>query len=235
MNVTLKYEPKRFADLVFADETARAVCHRYALSNPYRPLMLWGPAGSAKTSTAKVIVAERYLRADYKGPIEQFNGADLTSKDQKKMENIASWLLSQGVEPIMIINELDEMDRSEQAKLRGWMDTWKLIKFIATTNATPTSEQTRGKLLGPLCSRFEKVHIAPPSLQDWLPRAEMIFAAEGYPQSTADLQELLGAFSGDVRGMLPIIEEGLEDLKANAAPVVLPKPLLHVVPGSGKT
>ena len=56
MTLEEKYEPKRFVELVFADQIARDTCARYAQSKPYKHLMLWGPPGSAKTTTARVIL-----------------------------------------------------------------------------------------------------------------------------------------------------------------------------------
>jgi replication-associated recombination protein RarA len=234
MNIAQKYEPKRFSELVFSDPISEAVCHRYSFTKPHKRLMLWGPPGSAKTTTARVITRERFLSSGYDGALEEFNGATSTSKDFETWLNIASWMQMNGEDPIIIINELDEMDWGEQAKLRAWMDKWTWINLVVTTNANPHVQERRGEIIPALCSRFELIQIARPSLQDWLPRASMIFAAEGHPQTAADLQQLLSTFSGDVRGMLPIIEEVLDGLKTNPVPVVLPKPLLHVVPGSGK-
>ena len=233
MSITVKYEPKRFTELVFADTYARNMCHRYAFNKPSKSLMLWGPAGSGKTTAARVIVNERFIRSGYEGHIEEFNGAELTSKDFLKLLNITNGMEFKSVEPILIINELDEMDRGEQAKLRAWMDRWKWVRIIATTNVNPYVQQVGSKLLDALRSRFECVQMKPPTLNDWLPRASNIFAAEGHPENEDDLRELLSEFSGDVRDMLPIIERTLDE--TNAATAVVPSPAiptLRVVKGS---
>jgi len=80
-----------------------------------------------------------------------------------------------------------------------------------------------------LQSRFELVQLAPPSLQDWLPRAQNIFQQEGYQVSHSDLTGLLSTFSGDVRGMLPLIEEALEHLQRSGTRPTAPKPTLKIV------
>jgi replication-associated recombination protein RarA len=92
MSFEEKYEPKHFSELVFADPVTKAICDRYATSKPYKPLMLWGPPGTAKTTTARVIVRERFRLAGCDGLFEEFNGADLTSKDFDKLVRVADYL-----------------------------------------------------------------------------------------------------------------------------------------------
>ena len=74
-------------------------------------------------------------------------------------------------EAILIINEFDEIEKEDQAKWRAWMDRQKWINLIVTTNEKPGIQGVRQKLMPALLSRFECVKLAPPSLQDWLPRA----------------------------------------------------------------
>lgn len=230
MNIEEKYEPQYLADLVFADKVAQAVCKRYATSSPYKPLMLWGPPGTAKTSTARVIVRERYRLAGFYGAIEEFNGDELASKDFDKLLNVASWLRFNMGEAILIINEFDGIDKADQAKFRAWMDKWKWINLVVTTNAQPGVAGVHQKFIPALLSRFERVELASPSLEDWLPRAEQIFLQEGHTVSQSDLSSLLSSFSGDVRDMLPVIEATLADLQQTKPGTQRRKPVLHVVP-----
>lgn len=223
-----KYEPQRFADLIFADQTAQATCHRYATSQPYKPLMLWGPPGTAKTTTARVIVRERYRAAGYDGAIEEFNAATLSPHDFDRISSIGSYLRFMSGDPIILINEFDEFERDVQAKFRAWMDEHKWINLVVTTNEQPGVQGVKQKLMPALQSRFERVELAPPSLQDCLPRALTILRQEGFTVSTQDLQFLLGTFSGDIRDMLPLLEEAVEQFRQNTLPPT-PKPSLTLV------
>jgi replication-associated recombination protein RarA len=233
MNIEEKYEPRRFAELVFADIAARDTCNRYATSKPYKPLMLWGPPGTAKTTTARVIVRERFLASGYDGHIEEFNGADIDASHFKKFLNVANLLKLNSTSPILIINEFDEIDKDDQKKFRSWMDTWKWIDLIVTTNEKPGIQGVRQKLIPALISRFERVELASPSLSDWLPRAQEIFAAEGHQVTQQELQQLLGTFDGDARDMLPLIEEALDGLSPSTPPSPS-KPSLRVVSSQAK-
>lgn len=235
MSFEEKYEPKHFSELVFADPVTKAICDRYATSKPYKPLMLWGPPGTAKTTTARVIVRERFRLAGCDGLFEEFNGADLTSKDFDKLVRVADYLQLHTDDPILIINELDELDMEEQAKFRAWMDRWKQIRLIVTTNEKPGLRGVKQKLMPALQSRFECVELAPPSLNDWLPRAQAIIRQEGFEVTQAELQQMLSHYQGDVRDMLPMIEEIIEGFRAEAS--LQPsgsatKPVLHVVSSS---
>ena len=223
-----KYEPHTVAELVFADKTAQATCQRYATSKPYKPLMLWGPPGTAKTTTARVIVRERYRVAGYDGAIEEFNAAELSPDDFEKLSNIGSFLRFTTGDPIVLINELDEFERDVQAKFRSWMDAHKWINLVVTTNEQPGVQGVRQKLMPALQSRFERVELAPPSLQDCVPRARAILQQEGFGVSTQDVQLLLSTFTGDIRDMLPLLEEAVEQLQQGTTPQP-PKPSLKVV------
>ena len=119
MQLKDKYEPKQFSDLIFADLIARNTCHRYATSTPSKPLMLWGPPGTAKTTTARVILAERcgleWCEIDY----PEFNGAEITTADFTKLENTGNWLSLNGQAPIVLINEVDEIDKADEPRFRA--------------------------------------------------------------------------------------------------------------------
>ncbi|PWG15591.1 AAA family ATPase [Salibaculum griseiflavum] len=223
-----KYEPQTVAELIFADKAAQATCQRYATGKPYKPLMLWGPPGTAKTTTARVIVRERYHAAGYDGAIEEFNGADLKPADFKKLLNVANMLQFACGEALLLINEFDEIAEQDQPKFRSWMDDYKWINLVVTTNEQPGVQGVKQKIMGPLQSLFERVELAPPSLKDCLPRAQAIVQQEGFTVSTQDLQVLLSTFTGDIRDMLPLLEEGIEQLRQGTPPQP-PKPSLQVV------
>ena len=229
MNIEEKYAPQCFADLIFADTTVESICHRYATSKPHKPLMLWGPPGTAKTTTARIIVKERHSSTEYESGFGEFNGADLSSSDFDKLLNTASALKLATRDPILIINEFDELPVEDQSKFRAWMDRWKWINLVVTTNEKPGIKGVRQKLIPALISRFECVELAPPSLSDVLPRARSIFQQEGHAVSDNDLQQLLSTYSGDIRCVLPLIEAALQGLSKNVTQPAPSKPKLQLV------
>jgi replication factor C subunit 3/5 len=212
-----KHEPQAMTELVFADATARQICERYAFKKPSKPLMLWGPPGTAKTVTARVIVRERYRAAGYDGAIEEFNGADLTPASFDKLLNVANMLNYACNDAVLVINEFDEIKEKDQPKFRSWMDKHKWITLVVTTNEQPGVKGVKQKLKPALQSRFERVELAPPSLADWLPRAQQIFQAEGFDVTQTQLQNLFSTSNGDFRDALPILEEAIDALHAGLA------------------
>lgn len=213
-----KHEPQSFNDLIFADEIARNICARYVHSTPYKPLLLWGEPGTAKTTTARVIVMERLRKHGYSDDIEELNGAGFKmDKMERKLLNMASIQRVSTGEAFIIINEFDEIDRDEQAKFRAFMDQYKSMTFVVTTNEKPAAFGAKQKLMPALLSRFELVELAKPSVEDCLARAQDIFAREGHTVSQQNLQVLLAGFSGDIRDFLPIVEQAVDQLKASNA------------------
>jgi len=129
----------------------------------------------------------------------------------------------------LLINEFDEIAEQDQPKFRSWMDDHKSVNLIVTTNEQPGVQGVKQKIMRPLQSRFERVELAPPSLLNCLPRAHGILQQEGFTVSTQDVRVLLSTFNGDLRDMLPLLEEGVEQLRQVQQPQP-PKPSLTVVP-----
>jgi replication-associated recombination protein RarA len=236
-----KHEPKGFNELIFADQTARNTCARYVNSAPHKSLLLWGEPGTAKTTTARVIVKERLRTRGYNDDIEELNGAGFKmEKMERKLLNIASLQRTMAGEAFIIINEFDEIERDERAKFRAFMDKHKSMCFVATTNEQPSTFGAKQKLMPALLSRFELVELKRPSVEDCLARAQDIFMLEGHTVSQANLRVLLANFGGDIRDLLPIVEQAVDELNAasaGAAAAQLPKTPSHlkVIGGSGGT
>lgn len=222
MSISRSYEPTRFDELVFASSVSRNICEAYVLGHSHLardPLLLYGPPGSGKTAAARVIAQERCALGQG-ARLDEFNGSDLTPSDFSSLGSTAAFHRVFFGNPVLIINELDELGEQGQHAFRSWRDKHPHIELIATTNEPAGTPAICRKLRPAVISRFQCVELAAPSLADIKPRMTAIFGAEGVPITDADLDELLGTFRGDLRDALRVVDRVISQLKSQgvAAP-----------------
>jgi replication-associated recombination protein RarA len=62
---TNNYEPTKFDDLVFQNDIARKRLERHALGEAKGNILLYGPSGSAKSTTARIIANQARKQVDF--------------------------------------------------------------------------------------------------------------------------------------------------------------------------
>lgn len=138
-----KYRPKNLNDLILPDRVMTKI-----EGGPKNHLLLHGPAGTGKTSTAKAIV--KHFGLDYiyiNGSSE--NGIDIV---REKITNFASTLSlsNQGKQKVIIIDEIDGFRAFDS--FRATMEKFhKTTRFIATCNYV-------NKIPEPILSRFDVIN-----------------------------------------------------------------------------
>lgn len=187
-----RHFPSSFGQLVFSNPTDFDDLKTYAERRRYGHLLFYGPNGSAKSTTAELIVRERQgLVPAANILVERFGARELNSNLDPIISRI-SLLVSPffvGDErPYVIIEEVDQMTTNTQYDLRMLMDTLTVGKVIMTTNNFEGVD--RG-----IRDRSEKFELLHPSPQQWLPRAQSIMAAEGFTVSDTALLSVLSAAS----------------------------------------
>ena len=111
-----RHAPKNFNDLVFASTAVRDQLALYAQRSLYKNLLLYGPYGTAKSATARVVAEER-LRACgvVDGSVAQLHAVDIKG-NVAHVEAHASLLLLNNypdVEPYVIIDEVDQLSAKD--------------------------------------------------------------------------------------------------------------------------
>ena len=81
-----------------------------------------------------------------------------------------------------------------------------------------------------LVSRFELVELGHPGVDHIIPRVQEIFESEGHPVAQRQLRRLLEDFSGDLRDMIPVIEQVMVQMTHNPPQPTPRPPQLTVVP-----
>lgn len=225
-NFLTRHLPTCFSELVFAQSLTQKRLQLYADRKLYDNVILHGPYGTAKTTTAEIIVRERHRHVGLLGGYIERIPLDQLSRDFLRLENsIAHQLFvnRDDSEPYVLVDEVDQLKQSDQLKLRAALDSLGTGKVIFTTNHL-------GKIDGGLKSRCDVIHLSQLPVGVLLPRAQAILAAENIAVDLHQVSRLLQTAS-DLRDMMRVLEMLVLEARAGTnGPQPPPKPSLRVVP-----
>jgi DNA polymerase III delta prime subunit len=185
-----KYRPNKLEDYV-GNEHLKAKVEGYLESGDVPHLLLYGKAGTGKTTLAKLIVNS--IDCDY----IIINASDENNVDtvRNKVKNFAS---SMGFKPfkIIIMDEFDYMTPNAQAILRNLMETFsKHCRFILTCNYVE-------KVIEPIQSRCQSFQIVPPTKKDVAIQMSKILKAESIEFDVKDLVPIIDSAYPDIRKVI---------------------------------
>lgn len=151
-------------------------------------LLFYGPAGTGKTTLAKV------LANAVDSQIMYINASDENSVDivRDKIKRFAS---SVGFNrwKIIILDEFDYMTPNAMATLRNLMETYsKSARFILTCNYIE-------KIIDPIQSRCQVFSITPPNKTDVAKRLVTVLEQKGIEYDIKDVASIINASYPDVR------------------------------------
>jgi DNA polymerase III delta prime subunit len=187
---TEKYRPSKLNDYV-GNEHLKSKVEGYLETGEIPHLLLYGKAGTGKTTLAKLIV--KSIDCDYM----MINASDENNVDmvRNKVKNFAS---SMGFKPfkIIILDEFDYMSQSAQAILRNLMETFSAhCRFILTCNYVE-------KVIEPIQSRCQSFQIVPPTKKDVAVQMSKILKAEDVEFDVKDLVPIIDASYPDIRKVI---------------------------------
>jgi replication factor C small subunit len=153
--------------------------------------LLYGKAGTGKTTLAKLIV--KSIECDYM----VINASDENNVEtvRNKVKNFAS---SMGFKPfkIILLDEFDYMSQPSQAILRNLMETFSAhCRFILTCNYVD-------KVIEPIQSRCQSFQIIPPTKKDVAIQVSKILKAENVEFEVKDLVPIIDASYPDIRKVI---------------------------------
>jgi DNA polymerase III delta prime subunit len=185
-----KYRPTKLEDYV-GNEHLKSKVEGYLESGDVPHLLLYGKAGTGKTTLAKLIVNS--IECDY----IIINASDENNVDtvRNKVKNFAS---SMGFKPfkIVIMDEFDYMTPNAQAILRNLMETFsKHCRFILTCNYVE-------KVIEPIQSRCQSFQIVPPTKKDVAIQMSKILKSENIEFDVKDLVPIIDASYPDIRKVI---------------------------------
>ena len=187
---TEKYRPTKLDDYV-GNEHLKTKVAGYLENNDIPHLLLFGRAGTGKTTLAKLIV--KSIDCDYM----IINASDENNVEmvRTKVKNFAS---SMGFKKfkVIILDEFDYMSKEAQAILRNLMETFSAhCRFILTCNYVE-------KVIEPIQSRCQSFQIVPPTKKDVAIQMSKILKAESIEFDVKDLVPIIDASYPDIRKVI---------------------------------
>jgi len=163
----------------------------YIESNDVPHLLLYGQAGTGKTTLAKIITNQIDCDLMY------INASDENSVDAVR-DKIRGFASSMGFKEwkIVILDEADYLTPNAQAALRNLMETFsRTTRFILTCNYVE-------KVIDPIQSRCQTFGITPPSKKEVAMRLKQILDMEEVKYEMSDLAILVNSGYPDIRRVL---------------------------------
>jgi replication factor C small subunit len=183
------------------NENVKDTIQKYLDQGDIQNFIFYGPAGTGKTTLAKIIV--KNLDCDYLYiNASDENGIDTIREKVKGFASAASW---KGIK-VVILDEADFITIQGQAALRNVIETFsRSTRFILTCNFIE-------RIIDPLQSRCQVLKIVPPTKMDVYNHLTWILADQlNISYTPEDLKSLIIKYYPDMRKMLNILQMSVKD------------------------
>ena len=205
---TEKYRPSEFSDIRGQDNAIKRI-EAFVKSGNLPHLLLAGPAGTGKTTTALVIAKKMY------GESWKHNFLELNASDERGIDVVRSTIkdfartkpLGNYPYKIIYLDECDSLTKEAQQALRRTMETFvEGARFLLSCNYS-------SKIIDPIQSRCAVFRFRPISFEqtkqimDSVAKNEQIVIEES---AMKDLHELCG---GDVRKLTNLLQSCASETK----------------------
>jgi replication factor C small subunit len=195
---TEKYRPKDVDGYVFTDIGVKEQVEEWIKDGHIPHLLLHGPAGTGKTTLAKILVNQLGIDSyDFlQVNASRDNGVDFL---KTKIEGFVS-TLPFGHLKIVLLDEADYLSPNAQGLLRGLMETYAAqARFILTCNLVH-------KVITPLKSRCTELHINKTDQVEFFTRAATVLATENVTYEPEVLASYVAATYPDLRKCLNLLQ-----------------------------
>ena len=195
---TEKYRPKDVSGYVFTDVATKEQVEAWIKEGTVPHLLLHGPAGTGKTTLAKILVNQLHID-EYdclQVNASRDNGVDYL---KTRIEGFVS-TMPFGPFKIVILDEADYLSPNAQGLLRGLMETYQAqARFILTCNLVH-------KIITPLKSRCYEIHINKSDQVEFYVRASTVLASENVAYEDETLASYVAATYPDLRKCLQLLQ-----------------------------
>ena len=175
---------------------------QYLGQNDIQNLIFYGPAGTGKTTLAKLIVNN--LDCDY---------LYINASDERGIETIrdkvSGFASTASFKPlkVVILDEADFLTIQAQASLRNVIETFsRTTRFIMTCNYVE-------RIIDPLQSRCQVLKVIPPSKKEVAVHLAKVMAHEAISYDVEDLKTIVNQYYPDLRKCLNTIQLSTQNQK----------------------
>ena len=185
-----KYRPSDLKTYI-GNEHLKDKVKRYLDESDVPHLLLYGKAGTGKTTLAKIVVNN--IDCDYL----YINASDENNIDTVRFK-IRAFASTVGFKDlkVIILDEADYLTPNAQAALRNLMETFsKHCRFILTCNYVE-------RVIDPIQSRCQSFKVVPPSKKDVAKHLGIIFKSEMVKFDLDDLALVVNAGYPDIRRVI---------------------------------
>ena len=194
-----KYRPVELNTYI-GNEHLRDKVSIYLESGDLPHLLLYGRAGTGKTTLAKLLVNN--IECDYLN----INASDENSVEvvRDKVKSFASTLGFQEMK-VIILDECDYITPNAQAALRNLMETFsKNCRFILTCNYVE-------RIIDPIQSRCQSFQIIPPSKKEVAIHTSQILNTEGVSFENEQIVTMVNSSYPDIRRIINAVQRNIVD------------------------
>ena len=196
-----KYRPSSL-DTYIGNDHLKSKVSVYIESGDLPHLLLYGKAGTGKTTLAKILMKQ--IECDYL----YINASDETGVDgiRFKVKSFASTLGFKDMK-IITLDECDYISYNAQAALRNVMETFsKHCRFILTCNYVE-------RIIDPIQSRCQIFEIIPPSKVEVAQRLNQVLEEEEINYELQDLKILIDSNYPDIRRTINSAQRNVVNLQ----------------------
>ena len=205
-----KYRPTDLKTYI-GNEHLKSKVELYLENDDVPHLLLYGKAGTGKTTLAKIVV--KNIECDYL----YINASDENSVDAVRFK-IKSFASTVGFKEtkVIILDEADYLTPNAQAALRNVMETFsKHCRFILTCNYVE-------RIIDPIQSRCQSYKVVPPSKKEVAQQMVNILTQENCQFELDDIALIVNAGYPDIRRVINSAQRQIVDgkLKIDTSSVI---------------
>ena len=193
-----KYRPDTLENYI-GNNHLKGIITKYLEGNDIQNLIFYGPAGTGKTTLAKLLT--KNLNCEY---------LYINASDERGIETIrdkvSGFASTMSFKPlkVVILDEADFLTIQAQASLRNVIETFsKSTRFILTCNYVE-------RIIDPLQSRCQVLKIVPPSKGEVAKHLFKVLNKEYVQHSDDDLKNIVNQYYPDVRKMLNVCQMNIK-------------------------